>query len=1092
MTINTKDYYNLIAPKYITWDFYSKYTQLEPPFGELGLPVFLRTYSRFIKELNRREKWCETILRNIEYSLSLDNISSNDSKKKEAESLFETMFNMQGFPSGRSLWTAGTPQTTKDPSSSWNCTFKVIDNLSAFSEIFYWLLIGAGTGFSVEKKYISKLPKFNPDITIKHEDYFYLKDEHDGSHLLLSNDNISSHYVYLDTNSIINDDDNFINEDLSTYTNAKLSIGDSKEDWCNALRCFLHLLTYPNIQTITFNYDLIRPEGTLIKTFGGRASGHKALLEMFNNILMIIKRCNGVLDSVGVLDIANSIGLNVVSGGVRRTAEIGLGDANDNNFITAKLNLYDDPDKVQYRAIRSMSNNSILFYENPGLDKIKDVMTSIKSNGEPGFWIIGNANKLAESPIAGTNPSLRKGTKVLTDKGIVEIQDLQDQEFLVPNLNGKWSKAKCFLSGHNKPLHKITLTGGHNYYATPEHKWAIVTKNGVIKLETKDLKSGLRFPVLKQDDLYTSSSNGDYDEGVFVGWLLGDGSITTRSDNEKTQINLIIGKDKNEVKDILTKVLIKYNCAGTFRPRLNNTEEINISKKEVIDFLFKFNCLTKNELPKTIWNDTTESFRKGLISALFSSDGNIEVKKRSRRINLVNKSHSFLTDVSELLGFYGIKTSITARKDSVGVFPNGKTYDKVYESYVLRISDLSSIKHFAKLFPLIVNYKQILLNKIVDYVPKKESTLSETIKIEDVCLTELKEDVWDITVYDDTHCFKIAHAITGNCAEAGLDDGQSCNLTTKNVKAHVYFNEKTKKWEYDWELGKKTIELITRIGSRQTTATQWHPKWDELQKRDRLLGVSMTGLMDAFDLLKWDTEQQEYYFKWVKEIAINAANEYHDYLGINRSTRVTLMKPEGTISQLPTVSSGIHRAYSPYYLRRVRFSKTDPLAKVLLNLGLSPVPENNQGDSLFASECTTWVFTFPIKTNTTIRAIDEPAIDQLERYKLAQVNYADRGHNISATITLAPDEYDVAANWINDNWNDIIGVSFLPRFDPISDGKAAYPLMPYEPITEYEYHNLFNVKLTETELIEILAKIENNYEEQSLDSSCSTGACPIR
>jgi adenosylcobalamin-dependent ribonucleoside-triphosphate reductase len=734
MTINTKDYYNLIAPQYITWDFYSKYILLEPPFGELGLPVFLRTYSRFIKELNRREKWCETILRNIEYSLSLDNISSDDSKKKEAESLFEMMFNMRGFPSGRSLWTAGTPQTTKDPSSSWNCTFKVIDNLSAFSEIFYWLLIGAGTGFSVENKYISKLPKFNPDITIKHDDYFYLKDDEDGSHLVLTKDDINPNYIYLSPKSIINDDDNFINEDLSTYTNAKLTIGDSKEDWCNALRCFLHLLTYSNIKTITFNYNLIRPEGTLIKTFGGRASGHKALLEMFNNILMIIKRCNGVLDSVGVLDIANSIGLNVVSGGVRRTAEIGLGDANDNNFITAKLNLYDDPDKVQYRAIRSMSNNSILFYENPGLDKIKDVMTSIKSNGEPGFWIIGNANLLAESPIAGTNP----------------------------------------------------------------------------------------------------------------------------------------------------------------------------------------------------------------------------------------------------------------------------------------------------------------------------------------------------------------------CAEAGLDDGQSCNLTTKNVKAHVYFNKKTKKWEYNWELGKKTIELITRIGSRQTTATQWHPRWDELQKRDRLLGVSMTGLMDAFDLLEWDTEQQEYYFKWVKLIAINAANEYHNYLGINRSTRVTLMKPEGTISQLPTVSSGIHRAYSPYYLRRVRFSKTDPLARVLLNLGLTPVPENNQGDSLFASECTTWVFTFPIKTNTTIRAIDESAIDQLERYKLAQVNYADRGHNISATITLAPDEYDIAANWINDNWNDIIGVSFLPRFDPISDGKASYPLMPYEPITEYEYHNLFNVKLTETELIEILAKIENKYEEQSLDSSCSTGACPIR
>lgn len=333
-----------------------------------------------------------------------------------------------------------------------------------------------------------------------------------------------------------------------------------------------------------------------------------------------------------------------------------------------------------------------------------------------------------------------------------------------------------------------------------------------------------------------------------------------------------------------------------------------------------------------------------------------------------------------------------------------------------------------------------------------------------------------------------------NGAEAALDSKQSCNLTTQNVLAHVYLDNTDGTYYYDWFNAEDTIRLITRIGCRQTLATQWHPEWDTVQKRDRLLGVSMTGLCDALDLLQWNEEELKYFFNWCKSIALDEANKYHDHLGINHSTRITLMKPEGTISKIPGVSSGIHRSYAPYFFQRIRFSKTDPLATVLLNLGLQPVPENGQGDDLFGEQCNTWVFTFGIKTNTPIRAIDESAVSQLERYKLAQVNYADRGHNISATITLAPHEYDIAANWINNNWNDIIGVSFLPRFDPSEGGEAAYPLMPWEACTEKQYQKVkSNIPiLTEEQLITLLSEIEKGYEEDIIEDSCGTGSCPLR
>lgn len=399
---DAKYYFDIIAPKFISWDFYQEYIQKEPPFGELGAIVFIRTYSRYIEALARREYWRETVLRNVEYSLSLDTVTPIKDQIKEAEALFDMMFNLRGFGSGRSLWTAGTPQTLRDSSSSWNCCFRVIDSISSFTEIFYWLLIGAGTGFSVEHQYISKLPTFNTGVEIIHEEYNQLP-----SSAREENTEISwgKNYLYLTREDLIKNEVDYSNLFVDILSDkVTISIGDSKEAWANGLRTFLELITYPQIKTVVFNYDNIRPEGSRIKVFGGRASGHLAIKKLFDNVIKVINRCNGDLDSVGVLDIVNAIGLNVVSGGVRRTAQIALGDANDDQFATAKLNLWTDPDKEEYRSTRGMSNNSLLLYENPGLPRIQEIMESIKSNGEPGFWIIGNSQKLAVSPIKGTNP----------------------------------------------------------------------------------------------------------------------------------------------------------------------------------------------------------------------------------------------------------------------------------------------------------------------------------------------------------------------------------------------------------------------------------------------------------------------------------------------------------------------------------------------------------------------------------------------------------------------------------------------------------------------------------------------------------------
>lgn len=728
---SVRRHFENVAPKYIEWDFYKNYIDVEPPFGQLGLPVFLRTYSRHIESEKRREKWIECVLRNVEFSIGLDKVTPYSELKKEAEELFDYIFNLRTFPSGRSLWVAGSQQTQVDPSSVWNCTFRSINSISAFSEIFYWLLIGAGCGFSVEKQYTELLPYFyNKNKTISHVgENIWLKDHEDTVFIyedslktLTGEDLILCDYEYRRKVNI-----------PKSAKNIVIFIGDSKQGWCNAVRLYLTLLTYEQSLNITFDYSWVRPKGEPLKIFGGRASGCRNLIDLFNRMQDTISSYK--LSSVDCLDLVCIIGCAVVSGGIRRTALIGLGGAEDNEFKTAKYELWQDPAKAKYTKYRVMSNNSIAGKtEKPNRQTFDEMFIAIKSNGEPGIWNVGNAQKY-DDKIIGTNP----------------------------------------------------------------------------------------------------------------------------------------------------------------------------------------------------------------------------------------------------------------------------------------------------------------------------------------------------------------------CGESGLRDKQSCNLTTNNVSAFVktsstgdvYFDEK------EWF---KSLYLSARIGTRVTTLTQWHPEWDRVQKSQRLLGVSMTGLMDAVDTLGWSERQLEEFLSRSQKYVREVTDIYHEQLGIERSARITLFKPEGSLSQLPTVSSGIHRAYSPQYLRRVRFSAIDPLAKALLDIiGENNVkPENGQGDNVLDENVDTWVFTFPIKTNTKIRAIDEPAITQLERYKLAQHTYTADGHNTSVTVTVAEDEWGDVADWVYENWESIIGVSFLPKYDPEKD---IYPQMPYEPCSVEKYEELKNIMPTfnENQLITLISKYEDNYDEYViLEDACASGACPLR
>ncbi len=337
--------------------------------------VYKRTYSRWLPEANRRETWKETVSRVVEYSMSLyQGPASVDDLRKEAETMFSFIFNLQVFPAGRTLWVGGTDAVQKHPFANFNCSFRVIDGFEAFTDIFYLLMLGVGTGFRVTRTDAEKLPVINPDIALAHKPYHGKK----------KSERIEDTMTF--------------QEDDSFY----IVVGDSKEGWVEALRQYLKALATDGIESIVINYDSVRPAGEILKTFGGRASGHTALRDMFKKLHKVVRNGNTHLQPVQLMDMCNIIAQAVVVGGVRRSSQITLFDMADTDILDAKLDLYTDPAKAG-KDYRSQSNNSIFFNEKPSRSQLEGIFQRILTSYEPGF-INAEAARNRRPWYQGTNP----------------------------------------------------------------------------------------------------------------------------------------------------------------------------------------------------------------------------------------------------------------------------------------------------------------------------------------------------------------------------------------------------------------------------------------------------------------------------------------------------------------------------------------------------------------------------------------------------------------------------------------------------------------------------------------------------------------
>ena len=679
----------------LTREFLSPYKHAPNPMGQLGAFVYTRTYSRFLPRLGRREFWWETVRRAVEYNCSLAPTS-----REEAEKLFDNIYHMRQFLSGRTLWVGGTPVAELYPMANYNCAFTVIDSFTAYHDLFYLLMVGSGVGVRVLQSDADKLPPVRTDLEILHKSY----------------DPVPP-YARLEYTDL-----------TFAHDTATLNVGDSKEGWAQALTHYFDLLSnreYRKIHRLIVVYDSIRPKGERLRTFGGTASGFGSMMAMIDKIHKVItaagQREGAVwvpLRPIDLLDIANIIGENVVSGGVRRTSEIGLIDADDQACIQAKSNLYR---QVRGRweidksiAHRQMSNNSIFYRKKPTREKLHWHLQQMRYSGEPG-WINEEAGAKRRPNFSGCNP----------------------------------------------------------------------------------------------------------------------------------------------------------------------------------------------------------------------------------------------------------------------------------------------------------------------------------------------------------------------CGEILLDSNGLCNLTTVNVMAFV------KDGKLDRDALLEAQRLSVRAGYRMTCRALELHRWNAVQQRDRLLGCSLTGWQDMVNAADLDREAQIALLEELRRTAHDAAKSIAERLGGRTPLLVTTLKPEGTLSLLPTVSSGVHYSHAPYYIRRVRITAADPLCKVCEELGYPVLPEVGQDPD----DPTTKVVEFPVKAPEGRVKADVSAIEQLETYKMFMEHYVD--HNCSITVHVRENEWDAVEQWVWDNWDDVVALSFLSYDD------SFYELMPYEAISKEEYER----RLAEMKPFNpsLLSRYEQQETELDIgDSECVNGVCPVR
>lgn len=928
--------------------FISQYKGVKPNwgFGGLGEFVFMRTYSR-LKPDGKNEAWFETVRRVVEglYTIQKQHIEDyrlgwNQAKaQKSAQEMYDRIFTFKMLGSGRALWSLGTDiiNVRGLTESLYNCSFISTQNIHRnFSEPFAnamdFLMLGVGVGFDCRGAGTMKI-----------------KEQQEKENIFV--------------------------------------VPDSREGWIESL--VLLLESFNGGKKYSFDYSLIREEGAPIKTFGGISAGYKPLKNLHDTIQKTLSASVGnPISQTDIANIINSIGVAVVSGNVRRSAELLIGDDSE-EFLDLK-NYKKNKDRAK---IGWASNNSI--DAKVGMD-YTEISKRIVDNGEPAVLWIGNMQKYGrmreteanfkDNRVIGVNPCVIGNTEILTKNGYEEIRNLVNAETDVWN-GFQWSRVKPKITGENQEVLNISFSDGRSLSCTPYHKFHIAKGYGgeFEIIEAKDLETGMKiikhnFPIIR--------SGKKLEHAYTNGFVSAEGSE-------------------------LNKTLYVYNPKKVCISRLTGVRSVSEEKNNGRHRIsLNFTPISKSFVPF----DYNLTSKLEWLSGLFDGDG-CELKEGGLQLTSVNKN--FLKDVQKMISTMGIQSKISScRNAGDKEMPNHKGGLSTYfcnEAFRMMIGAVQ----MQELKSLGLNCERISFDKS----PQRDAS-------QFVSVVEIEKDENLHTVYcfnePKNHTAIFNGVLTGQCAEITLEDRELCNLVElipSNHESREDF-EQTIKYAY---LFAKTITLLN---------TNWSES-NKVMLRNRRIGLSITGITQ-FIANRGITELKS----WMEngyDLIQDYDKVYSEWFAVPESIKKTTIKPSGTLSLLAGVTAGIHFPESRYYIRRVRLSNRSPYAEILKNAGYDVEPASE--DPLNTS-----VVSFPVSLGEKVKTLKDVSIwEQMNLASFAQEHWSDNA--VSVTITFKKEEADQIKPALDLFQFKMKSVSFLPKLD----NDSPYPQMPYEEITEKVY-----------------------------------------
>jgi len=302
---------------------------------------------------------------------------------------------------------------------------------------------------------------------------------------------------------------------------------------------------------------------------------------------------------------------------------------------------------------------------------------------------------------------------------------------------------------------------------------------------------------------------------------------------------------------------------------------------------------------------------------------------------------------------------------------------------------------------------------------------------------------------------------TNPCSEIILRPYQFCNLTEVVVRATDTAKDLERK-----------VKIATILGTIQSSYTKFpylRKVWQRNTEEERLLGVSLTGIMDN-PLMTSVNSKLEKLLDDLRTVAVAVNDEYASLLGIPQSAAITCVKPSGTVSQLVDSASGIHARHSPYYIRTVRGDNKDPLTQFMIDNGVPNEPCVFKGD-------TTTVFSFPVRSpENAVTRENMSAIEQLETWLTYQRHWCE--HKPSVTISVRDDEWLEVGAFVYKHFDEMSGVSFLPHSD------HTYQQAPYQDCSKEDYAELLKLMPKKIDWNKL-----SEYEQEDNTKSSQTFAC---